>query len=162
MSASSSMTRMRPRGAAMREEFSDIHRFSRQREMKMESGSLTGCAHHFNGAIVLANDAVGNGEAKAGPLSRGLGGEKGIVDARQVFGRDAFTRIGHFDDSQTVATPRSNAQRTAVFHSVAGVEDEVQEHLLHFTRVTADSGKTGFGVKLDMDRGVIELVLEQR
>src|SRR5437762_647965 len=69
------------------------------REIEMELGASAGLALNADLAGVLLNDAVGDGKSEAGAAALagavgGLGGEERVVDARDVFGRDAASAVG--------------------------------------------------------------------
>ena len=69
----------------------------------METCTLPGARNGFDGAAVFLNDAVGHGEPEPRAFFRGLGGKERIVDAAQMFGRDAVAGIDHFDDDAVFA-----------------------------------------------------------
>ena len=125
-----------------------------------EAGALADRALAVDGAVVLLDDAVGDRQPEPGALADGLGGEERIVDAGQVLGRmpapvsDLDDRAPSLDRRGTVSQPPR--------HRVAGVEEQVQEHLLqlvldalHATGWSASSLRTLMLL-------LLELMLEQR
>ncbi len=145
---------------------SDIDSLPRQREIQIEGCALAGLALHPNLARMLLNDAVGHRQAQAGALAlafsrRGLGGEERIVDALDVFLRNAGAGVGD--------APRSRRRRSrwplAAFRLRAwrpGVQEQVQEHLLQASRIAADQRQVAGQFVLNPDLGDLELVLQQR
>ena len=132
---------------------------------------MEGCAGadgalDMNLAGVLLNDAVGNGKAKAGaaPLAwsgRGLGGEERIVDALEMFGRDAGAGVGDHGFDMAV-DQRGDAQAAAAGHGFFGVEQEVEKDLLQLAGIAVNGGQIVYQLEVDDDLRGFELVLEQR
>src|SRR6516164_7834418 len=110
---------------------SDIDGLPGQGKIQEESRPFAGTAFYANLSGVLLDDAVGNRKtqtraaALAFPGSR-FGGEKGIVDAGNVFGGNTAARIGH---GHGHATPVAgdHAQGSAARHRVLGVQEQVQK-----------------------------------
>src|SRR4051812_42704807 len=72
------------------------------REIEMELGAGAGLTLNPDLASVLLDDAVGDRQAESGAAAfaravGGLGGEERIVDAGDVFGRDAASAINNGD-----------------------------------------------------------------
>src|SRR6187401_288187 len=69
-----------------------------QRQHQTESGALVRVALARQRSAVLLDDSVRHRQAEPGPpAALGLSGEKRIVDAREVFRRDADARVGNLD-----------------------------------------------------------------
>ena len=68
-----------------------------QGEPHGEGGALSGFGFDFEGTAVGGDDAVADGEAQAGALADGLGGEEGVEDAFEDIGGDAGTGVLNFD-----------------------------------------------------------------
>src|SRR5208282_913190 len=82
---------------------SGIDRLPHQGEFHREGSALAGLAVHTDLPGVLLNDAVGHGKPQPGAttvagfrLGLVLGGEKRIVDAVNMFLRDARTGVGNY------------------------------------------------------------------
>ena len=80
-------------------------------ELEAERGAFANGALDADLAGVLLHDAVGDGEAEAGAfalafLGCALGGEEGIVDAAEDFGRHAGAVVGDADFDDAVAVRR--------------------------------------------------------
>src|SRR4051812_38433338 len=77
---------------------SDIDRLSHHWEFHVEAGALAGLALHTDLAGVFLDDAVGDREPEAGATAATLrrtilGGEEWIVNAMNMFGRDARASV---------------------------------------------------------------------
>ena len=84
---------------------------------------------------MLADDPIDDGEPEAGAGALGLGGEEGLENPRQVGGGDAAAVVRHRQhDRRLLGTsrlePRHHRQPSAVRHRLAGVENQVHEHVL--------------------------------
>src|SRR5438874_3298951 len=117
---------------------SDMHGLSRldlhHGKFEMERGAFAGLAFHADLSCMLLNDAVGDGESQAStPLIpgavRSLGGEERVVDAINMFLRDAAAGIPHHD-VHAIAVRSAHRQYSALRHGVFGVEEQIQKHLL--------------------------------
>src|SRR4051812_11603867 len=77
---------------------SGIHSLPDHGELHRELGALAGAAVHANLARMFLDDAVGHSQSEAGASGvalprRFLGGEKGIVNALNVFGSNAAAGV---------------------------------------------------------------------
>src|ERR1039458_1332574 len=121
-------------------------------------------AFDVNFASMLLNNAVGNREAKASAATVAghvFGGEKGIVDALQVLGRDARAGIG--DDGLNVAVDQdSDRQAPAAGHRVLGVQQQVEKDLLQFARIAVDRRQPVGQIEIDKNLRRFELVLKKQ
>ena len=132
---------------------------------------MKGCAgadgaHNMNLAGVLLDDAVGDREAESrataiAGLGCGLGGEKRIVDALQMLGRDARAGVCHHRLDMAIDC-RGHAQTPTFRHGLLGVQQQVEEDLLQFAGVAVDGRQLVNEVELDVDLRGLELVIEQR
>src|SRR5487761_1350355 len=111
-------------------------------KLQMERRAATHFAVHLNLAGVFLNNAVAYREAETCPTSlalnnSGFGGEERIVDAAQIFCRDAGPGIAddHLDLS---VVDGFNAQYATLGHGVFGVQKQVQKYLLQFSHVAQD------------------------
>src|SRR5271157_2886231 len=146
---------------------SDIHRLPRRAghgegKLEPERGAAARPVRDFDGAAMLLNDTVSHREAEAGALAHSLGGEERIVDAVHVLGGDAMSRIGHFGPGSRAFRPGAHFQRSAGRHGVAGIQEEVEKHLLKLAGVAVHGPKAGVEIGLDLDSRLLKLVLQQR
>src|SRR5215472_5446178 len=116
----------------------DMSRFPGRRELNVERGALSRRRAHINLSRMFLDDAVGNGEAKAGAAAIGFGGEERIKDAVDVFARDSRAGIRNFDFYTAIVRSRADFQHSATGHSISRVQKEVQKNLLQFVRGTVD------------------------
>ena len=84
---------------------------------------------------MLLNDTVGHRQAEAGAFLRAFGGEKGIVDPVQMFGRDPMAGIGHFHLHAGAVPPGTDFERASARHGVARIQEEIQKHLLQLSLI---------------------------
>ena len=83
---------------------------------------------------MLLDDAVSDGETKAGAAADSLRGEKRIVNFRDVFGSNADAIVGDFDGQRVLVSVfgRQHDTAVAVRDRIAGIQDQVREDLLQF------------------------------
>src|ERR1017187_6064376 len=129
------------------------------RQFQTEAGAAIQPVGNFNRAAMLLNNTVGHRQAESRSFVRALGGEKRIVDAAQMFGGDPMARIGHFHLHAGSVPPGAHFQGASARHGVAGIEEEVQEYLLQFAGVAVDGRQAGIQVALDLNSGLLQLVL---
>jgi len=110
---------------------------------------------------VFLDDAVGDGEAKACAAAVGLGGEKRIVDTRDVLGRDARTGVRHFHGDRVAGGGSGHRQPSTLRHGITRVEKQIQEHLLQLVLETPNRRRRS-QIPTHLDPAAAELVLEQR
>src|SRR3989338_369136 len=135
-SASSTTTRTLPRASAIVSPGAGRDR--RQREFDQERSALAGARAAVDGAAVLLDDAVADGQAQAGAPAGGLGGEEGVVDLAQVLRGDADAGVADLDLDAAVVVAGADGELAALRHGVAGVDQQVQEDLLELAGVAAD------------------------
>jgi len=83
---------------------------------------------------MVAHDPVAHREAQPG--AGRLGREERVEDARQRVLRDARAVIGHLHDEMAAAVfGRGDADRPVIAERLAGIRNEVQDHLLQRVRV---------------------------
>ena len=94
------------------------------------------------------DDGIRDREAEAGALADVLRREERIEDARlDVFGH-ARAVVAHLEDDRVAidVVPRAQDQRAASVranHRLLGIDDQVQQHLLHLVRVGEDERQSG-------------------
>ena len=102
---------------------------------------------------MLLDDGVSLGQPESGALADRLGGEERIEDPAPDVLRDARAVVVELqgDHAQGVVVPASDDERPAAVggeHRVLGVDDQVQQHLLHLVGVREDEGQSvGEGVE---------------
>ena len=120
-------------------------------------------------AARLLDDAVDRREAEAGALAHLLGGEERLEDLAEHAGRNAAAGVG--DRQRAVVGDRQDVgaelrdlvrlhrigldrQRSAALrhHRVAGVDREVDDHLLELARVGADRPEVAAMLDDELDR----------
>src|SRR3974390_674047 len=146
---------------------SGIDHLAQHGEFHGERGALAGRAIDVNLARMLLNDAVGHRQAQpcasavaaAGLLA--LGGEERIVDAVNVFLRDAATSVGH-GDAHVVSVAGRDGKCSAGRHSVFGIQEKIEEHLLQLAGVAEDWRQAGMQLGHHLNARRLELVLQQR
>src|ERR1700687_4498453 len=145
---------------------SDMDFLPDQREIQGEGGSFARAALHADIARMFLNDAVSDRKSKTGAAilalrGRRLGREKWIVDALNVFLRNARAGIGdaHADE---FPIQRRYVQDSAPGHRVLGIQEQIQKHLLQAPGVALNQGKALVELGLHPDVSDLELVLEQR
>src|SRR5437762_5482805 len=120
---------------------SDMHSLScsHHGKFQMEGCAFARPALHTNLPGMFLNDAVSDreSEARAALRSRAIGrfcGEKGIVNALDVFLRNAAAGIGNHD-VHAAAVGSAHGEGSALRHGVFGVEEQIQEYLLQLAGV---------------------------
>src|SRR5271169_4448724 len=145
---------------------SGIDDLSYHREFHGERCALSRRTLYVDLSGVFLNDAVGYRQPQAGAagmagLGFGLGGEKRIVDAMNVFLRDAAAGVRH-RDADVVPVARGDGERASRGHGVFRVEEQVQEDLLQLSGVAEDRRQVRMQLRHNFDAGGFELVLQQR
>ena len=133
-----------------------------QRQRQREPRALPDRAVAVNRAVVLAHDAVGDRQAEARAAADRLGREERIVDARQLLRRNAGAGVGDLGDHAIAVDARRDRQPAAARHRVAGVEEQVQEHLLQLMLDAEHRHRPRRELAPDLDAADLELMLEQR
>src|SRR5919197_4160935 len=120
MISSSSTTRIEPCGEVEVMAVSDSGispQFpGRGGQRENEARPLAHYALTLDRALVLADDAVGDGQAQAGAAPDRLGAEERIVDPRQVLGRYAGPGVGDLGNRTACARLRRHRQPAAARH----------------------------------------------
>ena len=104
------------------------------REPNPEARPLTGATSHFDRAVVIAHDAIGDHQAEPRPLIRIFGGEEGIENSFEILFIDPASRI--FDqETHHLMLPFEIGRHTYGHFSSGGrrrdgVVHEVQQDLL--------------------------------
>ena len=91
-------------------------------------------------AAVLLDDRVRDGQAQAGALADFLRREKRVEDLRLQFLRDPRTVVVDLEDDGVAVdvVPAADDESAAAVgreHRLLGVDDQVEQHLLHLVRV---------------------------
>src|SRR3954451_22214530 len=104
-----------------------------------EGGAAADGAGDFDAALVVFDDFLADGEAEAGALGfallgGALGGEEGLEDLGEELFGDAGAGVDHLEAGFLgLAAERGGLDREGAAlaeHGVAGVDQEVEEHLL--------------------------------
>src|SRR5580704_10587212 len=98
-----------------------------QGEIQGEGGAFPRMAFYTNLAGVFLDDAVGHGKAETGAAGlafagRSLSSKERIVNALNMFGRDAGSGVGD-GHADALAVERRHAQGAAARHGVFGVQE---------------------------------------
>ena len=105
-----------------------------------KGGSFADLAVNHNGSVVPGNDAVHHGQTQSGSLFLQFGGKKRIKNFANVFSRITAPGIGN---GNLYGLQRSAAyahrQKAAVRHRLGGVDQHIQQHLLHLPEIGADA-----------------------
>src|SRR5258706_16379748 len=124
-----------PAGCRVSTPASDMECLPAKREFEMECGALADGALDANLTRVFLQNAVGDGEAETGAaisaVARGvLGGKKRIVDAGDVFLRNAGAGVRD-GDMHGLAVGGGDAQSAAAAcHGVLCIQEQVEENLV--------------------------------
>ena len=146
------------------------------RQVDAEGRALADLAVGEDVAARLLDDAVDGGQAEAGALADILGGEERLEDLGHDLGRHAGAGVLDLDqhvlagrhavagELQALAlgdVARADGERAAVGHGVAGVDGEVDDHLLELRLVGLDVPEVAAGQDLELDL-LAERAVEQR
>lgn len=112
--------------------------FLDEREDEGDAGAFADAASDIDLAAVFADDATDDHEAEAG--AHATGGEEGLKELIEVFGRDAFAGVSETDADFEVVEGGLNGEGAAVWHGLAGVADEVVEGLFDLVAVERHGG----------------------
>ena len=132
----------------------DGHRLLGRRQKDAERRAFPRLADHVDVPLVLLDDAVDDGQAQAGALAEFLGGEERLEDARLHFAAHAAASVGHgqqhvaagLDVGRQVVGVRVqddvaglDGELAAARHGVAGVDRQIDEHLVDLAGVGLDA-----------------------
>src|SRR5579859_2480212 len=131
----------------------------------MKGGADADGALDVDLAGVLLDDAVAYGEAEAGAapfagLGSGLGSKEWVINALEIFGRDAGAGVGN-DGLDVAVDDGREAQFSALRHGVFGVEQQVKEDLLELAGIAVDARKLAVEVHLYSDARGLHLMLDE-
>src|ERR1700686_5792198 len=101
----------------------------------MESRARGQPALHLDGPTMFAHNAISNRKPQAGSLAGAFGGEEWVVDALQVLRRDTLPIVTYIDARKAIRVPGLDGEPSALFHGVAGIQEQVQEDLLQLPGV---------------------------
>src|SRR5438045_2899355 len=146
---------------------------TRARILRMGSLSRDGPAHGYlrtlfqgtrnmNLAAVVAHDAGHDREPEAGSLAALLGGEEGIEHGVEVLGRDATPLIFDGDLEEAVVFGAGGHRHPApVGGGVAGVEQQVHQHLFQLIGIGGELGERGIEQRDQLEVTGVELPLQK-
>src|SRR6266571_669847 len=151
--ASSSTTRTRPRAGR----FSGMSQPSspsgdgrlRRWEAQPEDRAASIAIQDSQVATVLRDDRVADRKPEPG---RVLGRVERLEDARPVLPRDAGAAVGDLRDHPLLLAPRAHTHLTPRGLSLAGVQDQVHEHLSQERLASLHAQRLGGKILLEADR----------
>src|SRR5208283_5250897 len=94
-------------------------------QLDAEGGAASFFAGDRDGAMVIADDGLNDGEAEAGALQ--LGGVVRREDARALFRREPLAGIRDFDADSIATVGGAEAESAAGGHGVQGIQNEILE-----------------------------------
>jgi hypothetical protein len=104
-----------------------------------------------------------NGKTKARPYSSGLGGEKRIENMGRNASGNSRAIIGDLDRDTVrgyAASPDADrAAATRLADSLLGVDDEVQQYLLHLPSIGQYRRQRGIKIKLDVNVSEFQFII---
>src|SRR5712671_4423226 len=109
-----------------------------QRQEHPEGGAGARRALHFDAPVVRRDDAVCDREPEAGPTADVLGREERLEDASEALRRNARTVVADADARIGVVEARADPDVAAGGRGVAGVRQQVHEHLVHAAGIALD------------------------
>ena len=125
------------------------------RKFDSEGGAAprrTRCAHL---AAVFTHHTEHDGKSKTRAYAGGFGGKEGIEDTRENRLGNARTIVDDLQDDPAVAAPRRAQPDSSCLSfqhdGLAGVPDQIHQHLLQLARVAGDEWKSGIEVQLDVN-----------
>src|SRR5690606_21337983 len=121
-----------------------------------EGGAHALLALHLDPAVVLGHDAVGDRQAQPGAAADRLAGVARVEDPRQRVGSAAAAVVGDADPGLAVLGAGGDGDRAAVLDRLAGVDQQVDQHLVDLRQVALDQRQ--FAVVLLHPALVLEVV----
>src|SRR5438034_6357970 len=103
--------------------------------------SSTQFAVDFDTSAVLANDRIRHRETEPGPLPYWLGRKKRLEDPIQMIARDSAPGIGKADPRFCSRDTGGDGDRPMGVDRVAGIDEQIQEHLVQTRRQALDLGQ---------------------
>ena len=94
-----------------------------------EGGAATGDALRLDGAAMILNDPLDDGEAQAGSVA--LAGEERPEDVIQVLGRDPGPVVGHLNPLATLGLETPEEEPAPSIQCLESVRGQVKDHLFH-------------------------------
>ena len=108
----------------------------RRRDPHHESGAAPVAAgFDLEGPALTLHDAERDRQPESGALPLGLGGEEGLEDPGQHFGRDARSAVLHRELPSLAGAGAFHPDPAVLARGVNGVDDQVGQHLLQSERV---------------------------
>ena len=129
-----------------------LPKVSDARQHEMETGAAVGIVFGPKSAAVSVNDGAAYGQAKAHTF--GTSGVERIKDARQTLRGDSAATIGDGDANPFRRGAGAHEEFAAFWlgigHGMAGICNQVEEHLLELDSVAVDRGQFGgkFGAQV--------------
>ena len=115
---------------------------------------------------MILQNAADTSQAEAGALARSFGCEERLENLFPEIGGNARARIGHANDHERPgfdagmrprlrfaerAIPGGHRQGTAARHGIAGIDAEIEQHLVNLRRVAAGGPELGVDLLLKLD-----------
>ena len=130
-----------------------------------EGAARTGLALHLDPPFMLFDYSIDGGESQAGAAADRFGGEKRLKYAPLRFRIHAAAGVLGADDDKApgprlrvtgrgtlqVLTFNTDAQRSAAGHGVAGIDGQVEQHLLYVGPVAHDARDVFGDINLDLN-----------
>src|SRR5690606_14226353 len=111
---------------------------------------------------MLLDNTVGDGKAEAGAAPLRLRREERIVDTGQVFGGNTDACVGDLDKRLVTAGRCRDSQPATTRHRIAGMHEEVEEHLLELGLAATNRDRRSVEVTAYLDVLRPELMLDER
>src|SRR4051794_13892597 len=112
-------------------------------------------------AAVVADDAGDDGEAEAGPLAPLLGGEERVEDGVQVLEGDPAALVDDLERDLGAGPAGAQPEQASGVGGVAGVEQQVDQHLLQLIGVGGQGGQIRRQLRLEPQAPRLELPLQE-
>src|SRR5262245_49365060 len=113
------------------------------------------------GATVVLDDLVGDGEAETRPLPLGLGGETWIGGTSGHLWRDAYTVVCDREGNAQSISPDRERDGARFIARVARVQKKVYQHLFEKARVAGNFRNRRCDVSFEPDARPLEAVLHE-
>src|SRR6185369_15368200 len=111
---------------------------------------------------MFLNDSVRDGEAEACSLADAFSGVEGIINLRDVLGRDTDPVVRDLGDERTIVsgTGRDCDSTAAIRNRVTRVENEIGKDLLQLAGISVSFGRVAIVVTHDLDLAATQLRFE--
>src|SRR6185437_5722769 len=126
-----------------------VPRLARERQRDLEARSAVRLVRGDDPAAMLVDDLVADREAKT-DAAAGFRGEERLEDVVEVIGSDSGARVVYRNGDRAGAGERCRRRDRAMpLHRLRGVEEEIEEYLLHLALMAEN------------DRALVALVLQR-